>query len=148
MPWSWRTSIPLSLLKELPEASATLVTVEERDDRGGECRYGVDVIVGHARQDRKAVLGHPGAVPAGVALATAEQAEELDSMGRRQPVRITDHQHDWHRQAGDLCRPVVVDLHDLGDLSHEDRPILHPWRDPPVRLVHRTLHQEVGGLRA
>src|SRR5207237_6735857 len=88
--------------------ASALTTVKERDDCGRERGLDVDVVMGRARQDRKAVVGHPGAVPAGVVLAPAQQAEELDCMGRRDTVRVTDHKHDWNRHAGDLIRPVVV----------------------------------------
>src|SRR5712691_5031220 len=76
------------------EGCPSLRAVEERDDRGGQRRCDVDVVVGQARQDREAMVCHPGAVPGSVALAATEQTEELDRMRRWQPVRVTDHEHD------------------------------------------------------
>jgi hypothetical protein len=87
----------LNLANSLPSSrpvSPSLRTIEERDDRGREGRYDVDIVVSHTWQNREAVVRHPGAVPAGVAPAAAEQGEELDGMGRWHPVCVTDYEHD------------------------------------------------------
>ena len=46
--------------------------LEKWDDRSGQNRGCVDVVVGDAGEDRQSVVGHPGTIPVGVALATAE----------------------------------------------------------------------------
>lgn len=52
--------------------SRSSVLVEERRDGGREGRGDVDVVMGHAGQDGEAVPGHPGAIPAGIALPAAK----------------------------------------------------------------------------
>src|SRR5206468_12094673 len=110
-----------------PSSSSTIAcagwgsgTVEERDHGGGKRRRDVDVVVGQAGKDRQPVLGHPRTVPAGVVLATPEQFEKLDSVRWRYSVRIPDHEHDRHRQAGNRRGPVVIDLQSFDELSDED----------------------------
>src|SRR5205814_8909332 len=81
LPWALPTSS--SMTGGLAGASGT---VEEGDHCRRQRRLQVDVVVGRARQDRKPVLCLARAVPAGIALASAKEIEELDRVRRRQAV--------------------------------------------------------------
>src|SRR6266513_1931986 len=81
LPWALPTSS--SMTGGLAGAS---VTVEEGNHSRRKRRLHVDVVVRGAGQDREPVLGHAGAVPVGVALASAEQIEELHCVRRRHAV--------------------------------------------------------------
>ena len=61
----------------LMNSNRDLWSVEEGNHRGGERGGDVDVVVRQARQDGEAVVRHPGAVPAGIALAATEQLKKL-----------------------------------------------------------------------
>src|SRR5437016_1014122 len=92
----------LVLLLNGLEAAGSIARRRDRDDRLRECRAEVDVIVGQSRQDRQAVVCHPRAVPVGVTLSAAQQAEELDRVRGWESIGISDHDHDRHWESGDF----------------------------------------------
>src|SRR4051812_12933039 len=112
--------------------------VEERDRRRGE-RGGVEHrVVGEAGEDGQARLRAAGAVPAGVALAAAEEAERLHRVGRGEVVGVARHDEGGGLDAGDLLGEVEVLEHQGADLGEQAWPVLLPRSDAAVELVHMS----------
>src|SRR3569623_2311480 len=80
--------------------------IEEAGDGRNDAWIGKDVVVRGARNDREPVLVHPGAIPAGVLLAAAEELEERRDMRGSNGIPVAVDQHRRHRQAGDRGGPV------------------------------------------
>src|SRR5262245_27462974 len=106
--------------------------VEERCDGGGEDRRAEQRVVRLARDDRQARLRAARAVPAGVALAAAEQAEELDRLRGREDVGVAGDDQRGRLDARDLLRVVVVLLHEVADLPEQLREVLGTRRQAGV----------------
>lgn len=69
------------------------------------------------------VDGAGGAIEAGVALAAAEKAVELDDVGRADRIGIGIDEEHRHLESGDLSRPVVVLAQEGAKLGEELAPI-------------------------
>src|SRR6187401_2223361 len=80
---SWR-SWRLGIKKALSRCGYR--RIEEGYNAGGQSRRGEACIVGDSGQDRQPGMRHARSIPPGIALAAAEQLEELGRVRGRQAV--------------------------------------------------------------
>src|SRR5690242_16555045 len=100
-----------------------VLPIQERRHHLRQQWCGDDVVVGSTRQDSELANGTSGAVEAGVTLAAAEQAVELDDVRGADRIGVGRDEEYRQLEGGDLLGPVVVLAQERAELREEPAPI-------------------------